>query len=97
MISIDNLKVEFGIKPLFSDVSFVVNDRDKIALVGLSERMVLENQRSLKYFVACKSQHQEPSASLTKPQLVIYHKSWSYRTTQQSKKRHAKLSQETSA
>ena len=34
MISIDNLKVEFGIKPLFSDVSFVVNDRDKIALVG---------------------------------------------------------------
>ena len=34
MISINNLKVEFGIKPLFSDVSFVVNDRDKIALVG---------------------------------------------------------------
>jgi len=25
---------EFGIKPLFSDVSFVINERDRIALVG---------------------------------------------------------------
>lgn len=34
MISVDGLKVEFGVKPLFEDVSFVVNDRDRIALVG---------------------------------------------------------------
>ena len=34
MISIDNLKVEFGVKPLFDNVSFVVNDKDRIALVG---------------------------------------------------------------
>ena len=34
MISIENLKVEFGVKPLFHDVSFVVNDKDRIALVG---------------------------------------------------------------
>lgn len=34
MISVEGLKVEFGIKPLFTDVSFVVNDRDRIALVG---------------------------------------------------------------
>lgn len=34
MISIEKLKVEFGIKPLFSEVSFVINDRDRIALVG---------------------------------------------------------------
>lgn len=34
MISIEGLKVEFGVKPLFRDVSFVVNDRDRIALVG---------------------------------------------------------------
>ena len=34
MISIDNLTVEFGVKPLFHDVNFVVNDRDRIALVG---------------------------------------------------------------
>ena len=34
MISVENLKVEFGVKPLFSGASFVVNDRDRIALVG---------------------------------------------------------------
>lgn len=34
MISVDGLKVEFGVKPLFDNVSFVVNDRDRIALVG---------------------------------------------------------------
>lgn len=34
MISVEGLKVEFGVKPLFHDVSFVVNDRDRIALVG---------------------------------------------------------------
>ena len=34
MISVEGLKVEFGVKPLFSDASFVVNARDRIALVG---------------------------------------------------------------
>ncbi|WP_314312587.1 ABC-F family ATP-binding cassette domain-containing protein [Hoylesella saccharolytica] len=34
MISVEGLKVEFGVKPLFQDVNFVVNDRDRIALVG---------------------------------------------------------------
>ena len=34
MLSIEGLKVEFAVKPLFHDVSFVVNDRDRIALVG---------------------------------------------------------------
>ena len=34
MISIEGLKVEFGVKPLFSDVNFVINARDSIALVG---------------------------------------------------------------
>ena len=34
MISVERLKVEFGVKPLFHDASFVVNDRDRIALVG---------------------------------------------------------------
>ncbi len=34
MISVEGLKVEFGVKPLFADVSFVVGDRDRIALVG---------------------------------------------------------------
>ena len=34
MISVEQLKVEFGVKPLFSGASFVINDRDRIALVG---------------------------------------------------------------
>ena len=34
MISVDNLTVEFGTRPLFHDVSYVINDHDRIALVG---------------------------------------------------------------
>ena len=34
MISVENLKVEFGVRPLFAGASFVINDRDRIALVG---------------------------------------------------------------
>ena len=34
MISVDNLAVEFSGTTLFSDVSFVINPTDKIALMG---------------------------------------------------------------
>ncbi|MDE6810867.1 MAG: ABC-F family ATP-binding cassette domain-containing protein [Muribaculaceae bacterium] len=34
MISVNNLGVEFSSKPLFSDVSFIINKSDRIALVG---------------------------------------------------------------
>lgn len=34
MVSVENLKVEFGATPLFQDVSYVINDKDRIALVG---------------------------------------------------------------
>lgn len=34
MISVENLKVEFAATPLFQDVSYVINDKDRIALVG---------------------------------------------------------------
>ena len=34
MISIDKLGVEFSATPLFLDASFVVNPKDRIALVG---------------------------------------------------------------
>ncbi len=34
MISVDGLTVEFGGSTLFSDISFVVNDKDRIALMG---------------------------------------------------------------
>ena len=34
MISVEGLKVEFGVTPLFEDISFVINKKDRIALVG---------------------------------------------------------------
>ncbi len=34
MISVNNLTIRFGNDPLFSDISYVVNPRDRIALVG---------------------------------------------------------------
>ena len=34
MISVESLKVEFGVKPLFDKASFAINERDRIALVG---------------------------------------------------------------
>lgn len=34
MLSVENLKVEFGAEPLFKGVSFVVNDRERVCLVG---------------------------------------------------------------
>lgn len=34
MISVEGLAVEFSAKPLFSNASFVINSRDRIALVG---------------------------------------------------------------
>ena len=34
MISVDGLTVEFGDRALFKDISFVINDKDRIALMG---------------------------------------------------------------
>lgn len=34
MISINNLGIEFSARPLFDDISFVINDNDRIALTG---------------------------------------------------------------
>jgi len=34
LISIDNLSVEFSSRPLFAGVNYVINDKDRIALVG---------------------------------------------------------------
>ena len=39
MISVEGLKVEFNATPLFEDVSYVINKKDRIALVG--ERVVV--------------------------------------------------------
>ncbi len=34
MISVDNITVEFGGRPLFSDITFNINEKDRIALMG---------------------------------------------------------------
>jgi ATP-binding cassette subfamily F protein 3 len=34
MLSVDALSVEFGGQPLFQDISFVINEKDRIALMG---------------------------------------------------------------
>jgi len=34
MLSVDALSVEFGGQTLFSDISFVINEKDRIALMG---------------------------------------------------------------
>jgi ATP-binding cassette subfamily F protein 3 len=34
LISVENLTVEFSARPLFREASFVINDKDRIALVG---------------------------------------------------------------
>ncbi len=34
MISVESLKMEFGARPLFENVSFVINKKDRVALVG---------------------------------------------------------------
>ena len=34
MVSVEQLTVEFGGRPLFDSISFLVNPKDKIALVG---------------------------------------------------------------
>lgn len=47
MISVEKLKVEFGIKPLFQDASFVINDNDKVALVGKMEPEIHSDEDTL--------------------------------------------------
>ena len=34
MVSVEHLEVEFAAKPLFQDVTFVVNPKERVALVG---------------------------------------------------------------
>jgi len=50
MISIEGLKVEFGVKPLFSDVSYVVNDHDRIALVGKNGAGKIDHAQDNQWF-----------------------------------------------
>lgn len=54
MISVEHLSVEFSARPLFTDVSFVINKKDRIALVG-------KNGAGKSTLLKILSGHQEPT------------------------------------
>lgn len=55
MLSVEHLSVEFSARPLFSDVSFVINKKDRIALVG-------KNGAGKSTLLKILSRHQEPTS-----------------------------------
>jgi len=62
VISVEHLTVEFSARPLFNDVSFLVGDRDRIALVG-------KNGAGKSTLLKIISHQQQPtSGSVTMPQ-----------------------------
>ena len=57
MISVEHLSVEFSARPLFTDVSFVINKKDRIALVG-------KNGAGKSTLLKILSGHQEPTSGM---------------------------------
>ena len=55
MLSVEHLSIEFSARPLFSDVSFVINKKDRIALVG-------KNGAGKSTLLKILSGHQEPTS-----------------------------------
>lgn len=55
MISVEHLSVEFSARPLFTDVSFVINKKDRIALVG-------KNGAGKSTLLKILSGHQQPTS-----------------------------------
>lgn len=55
MLSVEHLSVEFSARPLFPDVSFVINKKDRIALVG-------KNGAGKSTLLKILSGHQEPTS-----------------------------------
>ena len=68
MISIDGLAVEFGGTTLFSDVSFVINEKDRIALMGKNgagKSTLLKILAGVRQPTRGKSRHLKTVLSLT--------------------------------
>ena len=57
MISVEHLSVEFSARPLFTDVSFVINKKDRIELVG-------KNGAGKSTLLKILSGHQEPTSGV---------------------------------
>lgn len=55
MLSVEHLSVEFSARPLFTDVSFVINKKDRIALVG-------KNGAGKSTLLKILSGHQQPTS-----------------------------------
>lgn len=55
MISVEHISVEFSARPLFTDVSFVINKKDRIALVG-------KNGAGKSTLLKILSGHQQPTS-----------------------------------
>ena len=45
MISVESLKVEFGVKPLFSGVSFVINERDRVGAAHVADKFTADQKK----------------------------------------------------
>ena len=64
MVSVDGLAVEFGGTTLFSDISFVINDKDRIALWA---KTVQENPPFSRFLQASDRQQEAKFLPLRTP------------------------------
>ena len=68
MISVEHLTVEFSARPLFTDVSFVINDRDRVALTGKNGA----GKSTLLKIIAAQQQPTEGTVSVPRGTSVGY-------------------------
>src|SRR5690606_31233850 len=68
MISVDALAVEFSGQSLFKDVSFVVNENDKIALMGKNGA----GKSTMMKIIAGEQKHTRGHVSFPKDAVIAY-------------------------
>ena len=68
MISVDGLTVEFGGSALFSDISFVINEKDRIALMGKNGA----GKSTLLKILACVREPTRGKVSAPKDTVIAY-------------------------
>lgn len=70
MITVDGLTVEFGGTTLFKDISFQINEKDRIALMG---KMAQERVLCSKLLPGYAQQQEVPFRHQKTASLPIYH------------------------